>query len=376
MSAERKAEIVGRMIELIFSDGPFPENELDGISLYLTEKVDAESLDAALYHYFASRPHINAKADRERWADYAERWKGLAEALGMDPDLDKLHSSWISRTAAKPAAAPVKSISNFPRRKMARVWSRVAAVLIPTVIAVGGYFGWEALQTSNKEEGEAFVASQTVTAQADAIREITLADGTRVTLNRGSTFSYNDHREGELTGEAYFRVAKDPTHPFVIYSDNLKIAVLGTEFDFNADASILSLYEGTVELGYAAGTQRLDGAGHRFTLDHTNMMVELSDFDVNIMPEWMNTDVSQRDDAGAMVAIVPLSDIFDMIEVEYGVTITVREAVDLDRRYSFIPDRAASIEQVMQALQFAGAQFDYLIDGDIITIEPKTIIEK
>lgn len=63
-----------------------------------------------------------------------------------------------------------------------------------------------------------------------------LADGTRVWLNGGSRIEYPSRFEGEervvsLYGEAYFAVAKDPTHPFIIKTSRTDTRVLGTQLD-------------------------------------------------------------------------------------------------------------------------------------------------
>jgi transmembrane sensor len=66
--------------------------------------------------------------------------------------------------------------------------------------------------------------------------QITLYDGTRVWLNSGTKLKYpvvfgSNSREVIMVGEAYFDVAKDAKHPFVVNSGKLKVEVLGTHFD-------------------------------------------------------------------------------------------------------------------------------------------------
>lgn len=68
---------------------------------------------------------------------------------------------------------------------------------------------------------------------------ITLPDGSKVWLNADSKITYGDHfgkdlREVNLTGEAYFDVVKDASHPFVIHTDVLNVKVLGTAFNVRA----------------------------------------------------------------------------------------------------------------------------------------------
>ena len=69
---------------------------------------------------------------------------------------------------------------------------------------------------------------------------VTLADGTRVWLNAASSLKFptaftGNERRVEITGEAYFEVAKDKTKPFFVTLPNQSaIEVLGTSFNVNA----------------------------------------------------------------------------------------------------------------------------------------------
>lgn len=65
---------------------------------------------------------------------------------------------------------------------------------------------------------------------------VELADGSKITLEKKSKISYTKFmsgaakREVYLTGEAFFDVARDPQHPFLVYSNGLVTKVLGTSF--------------------------------------------------------------------------------------------------------------------------------------------------
>jgi ferric-dicitrate binding protein FerR (iron transport regulator) len=77
---------------------------------------------------------------------------------------------------------------------------------------------------------------KTVTTNPGARSRLTLPDGTAVVLNADSRLTYNedfsgDSREIQLSGEAYFDVAKDPHHPFLIHTKTIDIKVLGTAFN-------------------------------------------------------------------------------------------------------------------------------------------------
>lgn len=66
-----------------------------------------------------------------------------------------------------------------------------------------------------------------------------LPDGTEVWQNSGSTLKYpakftNQNREVLLTGEAYFHVSSDKSHPFLVKTADGTVKVTGTRFDVSA----------------------------------------------------------------------------------------------------------------------------------------------
>lgn len=83
-----------------------------------------------------------------------------------------------------------------------------------------------------------------------------LADGTKIVANSRTIVRYpkrfdGDCREVYVKGEAYFDVAHDTEHPFLVHSDNFRVKVLGTRFNVNnydtSDSQVV-LVQGAVEL--------------------------------------------------------------------------------------------------------------------------------
>jgi hypothetical protein len=69
--------------------------------------------------------------------------------------------------------------------------------------------------------------------------KIVLADGTEVWLNAGSRLVYpssfvQGRRKVQLQGEAFFKVSKDKSKPFIVETNNSSIKVLGTSFNVKA----------------------------------------------------------------------------------------------------------------------------------------------
>ncbi len=96
-----------------------------------------------------------------------------------------------------------------------------------------------------------------LTTPPGGIYAVRLSDGTRVWLNASSSLKYPEGftdsvRKVELTGEGYFEVAKDATHPFIVSTGNNEVRVLGTHFNINTYSdnreTIVTLTEGSVEL--------------------------------------------------------------------------------------------------------------------------------
>jgi transmembrane sensor len=91
--------------------------------------------------------------------------------------------------------------------------------------------------------------------------QVRLSDGTRVWLNASSTIKYPEQfsdssRIVELIGEAYFEVAKDASHPFILLTGKNDIRVLGTHFNVNNYSdnleAVVTLEEGSVKLNGSA----------------------------------------------------------------------------------------------------------------------------
>lgn len=88
-------------------------------------------------------------------------------------------------------------------------------------------------------------------------KKLTLADGTIVAVNAGSTLIYpekftTDTRTVFLTGEANFSVAKNPDKPFIVKTQNLDIEALGTKFYVqsypNSPNAKATLVEGSIKV--------------------------------------------------------------------------------------------------------------------------------
>jgi len=142
---------------------------------------------------------------------------------------------------------PLKSISNS---KSKLIYTALAAML--TISLSIGLLLFNRYDTSNSK-------LNIVSTQYGSKSKIQLPDGTEVWLNGGSKITYrNDYgahtRTINLNGEAYFDVKHDSRHPFIIYTKNLNIKVLGTAFNVRAykeeSTSEATLIRGSLEVSF------------------------------------------------------------------------------------------------------------------------------
>ncbi|MES2456464.1 MAG: FecR domain-containing protein [Bacteroidota bacterium] len=125
---------------------------------------------------------------------------------------------------------------------------------------------------------------------------VNLPDGTKVWLNAASSVKYSVNfknlleRRIELTGEAYFEVAKDPSRSFIVQTDDQAIHVLGTRFNVNAyhdnGGSKTTLLEGSVK-----ATTRKSAAIIRPVQQVTSQgdqQLKVEEADVDLALAWKN----------------------------------------------------------------------------------------
>lgn len=117
--------------------------------------------------------------------------------------------------------------------------------------------------------GEREVSHLVLTTPNGGQYQITLPDGSRVWLNAASTLKYPSRFDGmerkvEISGEAFFSVAKDTKRPFRVSSNGQEIEVLGTEFNVSAypdeNETRTTLVEGSIRLSSLSLARELSGA--------------------------------------------------------------------------------------------------------------------
>ncbi|HEY8783289.1 MAG TPA: FecR family protein [Mucilaginibacter sp.] len=137
------------------------------------------------------------------------------------------------------------------------LWRSVAAVLLAGIC----FSAWYYFNYSEYALKTALSAKLEVTKTSSRAKsKISLSDGTVITLNSETTLKYpsaftGKTREVYLDGEAFFDVAKDHQHPFIVHAGKMSVRVLGTAFNIksysNDTRSETTLIRGAIEVTLA-----------------------------------------------------------------------------------------------------------------------------
>lgn len=210
-------------------------------------------------------------------------------------------------------------------------------------------------QIAYKGSAEKTVWNTLSNPRGSKVVDITLADGTQVWLNTGSSITYpvsfiGNERKVTVTGEAYFEVMHNPSKPFIVSNDEMAITVLGTHFNVNAyedeEAITVTLLEGSVKTSIENGQSVVLKPGEQ-SIIHNSQLTVRNNTDLDAVMAWKNGLFSfKRADAKSIMRQVARW--YD-VEVEYEGEIT---AETISGEIS----RNANISEVMKMLEFVGLQ--------------------
>ncbi|WP_372757930.1 FecR family protein [Mariniflexile sp.] len=238
---------------------------------------------------------------------------------------------------------------------------------------VGNQKGDKLIYTSDSEEE--LLVYNTVTVPYGKRFEIQLSDGTRVNINAGSslrfpvTFLKGESRQVFLKGEAFFDVAKDANHPFIVNADEINVRVLGTKFNissYSEDENINTvLVEGAV-VTYRTGDDYLSNSAARLKPNYkaawhkNNKLIRVEKTDVEVHTAWL--------DGKLVLQEVVFNDILKKLERQYNV-IFENNNKSLESRYFTAKFDVEDIYQVLESLSISG-NFTYKFNKNIIIINP------
>ncbi|MBE9602314.1 FecR family protein [Pedobacter sp. MC2016-24] len=145
---------------------------------------------------------------------------------------------------------------------------------------------------------------------------VKLEDGTLVYLASHSEFKYPEHFDGTLRsvslvkGNAFFKVAKDKKHPFIVSSGQIKTSVLGTSFHIGLDQNQASVTVITGHVKVASKTQVAFLEPNQSAVFNAGRLKKRELSNVALY-SWYKKDVALND--------VALGEVFTLLNFKYGV---------------------------------------------------------
>ncbi len=224
---------------------------------------------------------------------------------------------------------------------------------------------------SNEVEKETLVYN-TLTVPYGKRFKLQLSDGTSVHLNSGTSLKYpikfiGENRQVFLNGEAYFSVAKDVNHPFIVNTNEINVRVIGTQFNISSypeDNQINTvLIEGSVNIYkkdevYNAETAINLNPGFKATWQKKEDQINVEVVDTDMYTAWIDSRIVFRR--------VAFENIIKKLERHYNVII-INHNKSLNKVEFSASFDIETIEQVFEILN-ANYNLDYTIEGNQIII--------
>ncbi|TWI81008.1 FecR family protein [Chitinophaga japonensis] len=220
---------------------------------------------------------------------------------------------------------------------------------------------------AGKGENGAALRYNTLSTPRGGQFRIVLPDGSKVWLNAASSLRFptafsGKAREVQLTGEAYFEIAKDPAMPFEVKVNDMAVQVLGTHFNVMAypdEHSIrTTLLEGAVRVQHAGEHIRLQ-PGEQAQLSSAGKMTVNKSVDIEGVMAWKNGYFNFDRE--------PLEGVIRQIGRWYDVEITYEGNIPY-REFGGKIARGSSITEVLKILELSGVH--YRVEDRKIVITP------
>ncbi len=272
-------------------------------------------LAARVYSGEASQIEVT---EFEMWLKYPENrheWNKISESLNkvdhaLVSEKVDIESAWKT---VRNKTTKTKASTNQPR---IRYFAIAASIIVAVILFL------------NQSDNTPIKNNNIISQSYNTIEQVNLEDGSVISLNRNSSIEYphtftNNSRLVSLKGEAFFNVAADKNHPFIISTDQIKIKVIGTSFNVKAfpktNQNEVSVNSGSVEVSSLSNTNKKiilhKGDKAIFNVaDNSLVKMQLSD---NNYKAWKTKEFAFRNEK--------LFDAIILIEEVYNVTIQIPE---------------------------------------------------
>lgn len=176
-----------------------------------------------------------------------------------------------------------------------------------------------------------------------------LGDGSTIYLAAHSKFYYPTQFTGAtrkvqlLQGNAFFNVAKDAQHPFIITSGQLETKVLGTSFHIQLSGKQCHVAVVTGKVNVSTATASIDLIpGEEASFEAEKLTRQKAD--KALLNNWYKQDITLNN--------VPLEEVFSLLHYKYGVNFQLANTTIPDTRVTVFVAQKASLESILQQINY------------------------
>ncbi|MFL9842795.1 FecR family protein [Flavobacterium rhizosphaerae] len=252
------------------------------------------------------------------------------------------NAGWDDATMGSRQAASEKILTGIQKRiqrkkRLKRSYIYIAAASIALVLGISFF--------TLHEPQVKMLSFKT----GNAVDSIHLQDGSSIYLSANSVLKYPEYFTGNernvtlLKGNAFFDVAKNPQHPFIITSGKLKTRVLGTSFHIRLLKDRCNVVVLTGRVKVTSPTQHVNLVPGEEALFKTGSLTKRNAHKRKLV-NWYTQDINLDN--------VTLDEVIRVLRYKYGVGFEPENDKILDKKLTVYILKDAALNDVLQQINY------------------------
>ena len=300
---------------------------------------------------------INDELSEEKNESLFRLWNDMDTTGISDDDIEDS----LSKVKQKMGIVP----SSHRRSRLLHSFVKYAAIFLLPLLT--GVMVWKLMIP--REEGDLQMVECFVPLGEQ--KQLTLSDGTSVTLNAGTLMVYPEDFVGKerkvyLSGEAYFDVIHNEDQPFIVNTHQLKVKVLGTRFNVESYSdnpnTTTTLKQGKVKVFLENEDEE-----NAIIMSPDEQVVYNSNERTFLLKKVNATHYTDWTVGKIHIIQQPLSSVLKTLERNFKLTFIYDDCLKLSELYTVSFNKKESIEQVVHILEtIIGPAFQTKVKGHTV----------
>jgi ferric-dicitrate binding protein FerR (iron transport regulator) len=193
---------------------------------------------------------------------------------------------------------------------------------------------------------------------------VQLVDGSVIYLAAHTIFEYPEHFDAKernvnlLQGSAFFEIAKDSQHPFIISSGTIKTRVVGTSFHIQMTKISCNVIVVTGKVNVSAKNQSVDLLPNDEALFKADKLVKRKAPKL-LLVNWYNQDIELKN--------VQLNEVLELLKNKYRVTFELKNDSIMNTSLTLFIEKNASLESILKQMNYI-TNLKFETNGSTVTM--------